>query len=159
MNWKKPAHPELMHAVAVYLQAAYAGASVPRSVAAKVDTLNVAAGDTLYETALVENDASAPGHRFSIRLGNGAYPHMKLVIERSPDGQGHLFRADTHDRHIRPQPGTRDADLFAQLMVDNGRIAEAIEAAWEQAGVPTFKAFLRNDLARRAAAVKAEARS
>ena len=146
-----------MQAVAVYLHAAYADVAVPRSVAAKVDTLTAATDDPWESHPAIERDAAAAGDRFSIRLGHRSYPHMKLVVERSPDGRSHLFRADTHDRHIRPQPGTRDADAFARLMVENGHVAEAIEAAWEQAGVPTFKAYLRGDLLRRVAAAKAAA--
>jgi hypothetical protein len=41
--------------------------------------------------------------------------------------------------------------MFAQLLNQNLYIAQQIEAAWEKAGVPTFKAYLREDLARRAA--------
>jgi hypothetical protein len=37
-------------------------------------------------------------------------------------------------------------------MDQNRTTAEAIEAAWEEAGLPTFKKFLRDDLARRQAA-------
>ena len=151
MDWKKPDHAELMRAVTAYLRAAYADAPVPKSVGAKFDVL-MAAGDAVYSNPAFETDTTQPGLRLSVRLGNRAYPHMKMVIERSPDGQGHLFRADTHDRHIRPQPGTRDYDAFTQLMVENGQLAEAIEAEWERAAVPTFKSFLRDDLARRTAA-------
>jgi hypothetical protein len=74
---------------------------------------------------------------------------MKLVIERSPDGAGHLFRADTHDRHIRPAPGSREEAAFRELMEFNQRLAQTIETAWEQRGLRTFKAFLREDLERR----------
>ena len=31
----------------------------------------------------------------------------------------------------------------------NRQVAEEIEAAWERQGIPTFKSFLREDLARR----------
>lgn len=77
---------------------------------------------------------------------------MKLIVEPTPTGTGHLFRADTHDQHVRPPPGSREAEMFAQLCNQNLYIAQQIEAAWEQAGVPTFKAYLRRDLAQRAAA-------
>jgi hypothetical protein len=95
--------------------------------------------------------------RYLLRLGNRHYPHMKMVIDRAPDGQGFLFRADTHDNHVRPKPGSRDEKPFLELMEKNRQVAEAIEAAWEQEGLPTFKKFLRDDLERRRAAVAARA--
>ena len=76
---------------------------------------------------------------------------MKLVIERAPDGRGHLFRADTHDKHIRPNPQSREGRAFAELMAMNQKFAEAIEAEWASRGLATFKQFLREDLARRSA--------
>ncbi len=74
---------------------------------------------------------------------------MKMVIERSPDGAGHLFCADTHDRHVCPVPGSRDYEAFKQLMEMNQIISGKIEAAWSDHQFPTFKTFLREDLARR----------
>jgi hypothetical protein len=87
--------------------------------------------------------------RFALRLGNCLYPHMKLVIDRTPTGTGHLLRADTHDAHIRPAPGSPDAAAFAELVNSNRALSESIESAWEREGLPTFKKYLRDDLARR----------
>jgi hypothetical protein len=89
--------------------------------------------------------------RFTLRLGNRWYPHMKLLIEPSPDQQGYLFKADTHDRHIAVAPGSKEYDSFRQLMRDNQRLAEQIETAWAERQLPTFKEYLRRDLQRRAA--------
>ena len=80
---------------------------------------------------------------------------MKMIVDRAPDGRGHLFRADTHDNHVRPKPGSRDEKPFLELMEKNRIVAEAIETAWEQEGLPTFKKFLRDDLERRKAAAAA----
>jgi hypothetical protein len=71
------------------------------------------------------------------------------VIERSPDGRAHLFRADTHDRHIRPKPESREYAAFTELMKQNQSLAEQIEAAWAERGLNTFKSYLRRDLASR----------
>jgi hypothetical protein len=78
---------------------------------------------------------------------------MKLVIERSPDGSGALFHADTHDRHVQPPPDAPEAGAFAELAAKNQELSARIEAAWEEAGLPTFKRYLREDLARRKAAI------
>ena len=87
----------------------------------------------------------------SLRLGNPWYPHMKLTIERAPDGKTSLFRADTHDRHIHVGPESPEYAAFCQMMEKNQSLASRIEAAWESGGLPTFKSFLRQDLARRQA--------
>jgi hypothetical protein len=76
---------------------------------------------------------------------------MKLIVDRAPDGHGYLLRADTHDAHIQPAPGSRERAAFKELMTRNHAMADAIEAAWEAQNLPTFKKFLREDLARRKA--------
>jgi hypothetical protein len=38
-----------------------------------------------------------------------------------------------------------------QLMDQNHRMAQEIETAWAEASLPTFKTYLRDDLARRQA--------
>ena len=49
----------------------------------------------------------------------------------------------------RPAPGSRDYQVFMSLMDKNREVADQIESAWETKGLPTFKSFLREDLARR----------
>ena len=97
--------------------------------------------------------------RYALRLGNRHYPHMKLVIDRAPDGRSYLLRADTHDAHCQPRPGSRESASFAELARQNRAVAEAIEARWEAVGLPTFKKFLRDDLERRKAAGPDQAES
>jgi hypothetical protein len=105
-----------------------------------------------FASPVFERDATNPHPvKYSLRLGNRTYPHMKLVIDRAPDGRGHLFRADTHDGHCRPAPGSRDYHVFCKLMDANRELADRIESAWEAQGITTFKSFLRDDLARRKA--------
>jgi hypothetical protein len=124
----------------------------PKAAQTRIDALVNSSDEGFFEQKVFEVDPAQPSSRYAIRLGNRFYPHMKLIIEPTPTGSGHLFRADTHDQHIRPQPGTRDAELFSQLVVQNQSIGEAIESAWENAGLPTFKSYLRQDLARRVVA-------
>ena len=103
-----------------------------------------------YGSSIFESDSASASSKLSLRLGNRFYPHMKLTIERSPDKQSYLFRADTHDRHICPAPGTRDYAAFCELMDNNQKLAQAIEASWAAQHLATFKTYLRDDLARRA---------
>jgi hypothetical protein len=159
MPWHKPEPAVVWRVVAAYLAHAYDGpvgphgvpAGTPSAVRARLESLRMAATSEFYASPVLERDNPAHPTKFALRLGNRHYPHMKLVIDRTPDGHGFLFRADTHDAHCRPAPGSRDYAVFCQLMEQNRQIAEAIENAWEAQGIPTFKSFLRDDLARRKA--------
>jgi hypothetical protein len=137
-------------AIDVYLSIAYGPRPVPSAVRQRIETLRACPDDKgFYDCPVLELDDKLAPTRYGLRLGNAFYPHMKLVIERSPDGRGFLFRADTHDRHVRPAPESREYKAFCELMQLNQTSAEAIEAEWTRRGIPTFKQYLRDDLARR----------
>lgn len=133
-------------AIETYLHHAYP-ASPPRLVAELLERLRSAA--SLYESPAFERPADRVALRLHLRLGNRFYPHMKLVIEESPTGNGCMFRVDTHDLHACPPPGDADHAAFQALMKKNQEIASAIESEWTAQGLPTWKAVLRDDLARR----------
>lgn len=142
---------QVWRAIDLYLAHAYSG-PLPSPVRAKLDTLRSLSAEDFYESPIFERDAPQPPkspNKLSLRLGNKFYPHMKLTIERSPDKHGFLFRADTHDEHCCPAPGTRDHAAFRKLMEVNQQVAQMIEAEWAKEGLPTFKTYLRDDLARR----------
>ena len=145
---QKLPNTEVWKAIDIYLTLAYTAAP-PSAVRAKLETLRSLSQEDFYKSPVFERD-QAGNQKLSLRLGNKLYPHMKLTIERSPDKMGYLFRADTHDRHACPQPGSRDYAAFTQLMENNQKIAQAIEQAWADQRLPTFKTYLREDLARRA---------
>lgn len=151
MSWPKPEPAAVWQAIDAYLLVAYADSKPPSAVAQRLQTLRSLPPDELFQSALFERDADLVPEptRYALRLGNRHYPHMKLVIERSPDGRAHLFRADTHDRHIRPKPESREYAAFTELMKQNQELAEQIEAAWAGRGLNTFKSYLRRDLAAR----------
>ncbi len=148
--WRMPPVDEVWKAIDIYLTAAYAGeAELPSAVRHKLETLRAISADDFFDSPVLECEKAGPPRRFAIRLGNRGYPHMKMAIERTPDGAGHLFRADTHDTHCAPQPGTREFRQFGELMARNQQIAQAIESAWAEADLPTFKTYLRRDLEKR----------
>ncbi len=152
MDWDKPPSETLWRAIDVYLGLAYPGGGAPpTAVRKRLDTLRATPPEALYESAVFERTPPAPQEatRLALRLGCQFYPHMKLAVERAPDGRTPLLKADTHDRHIQVKPGSPDYEAFAELVRKNQALAAEIEAAWEQAGLPTFKHFLREDLARR----------
>ena len=141
----------LQRAVQIYITQAYAGQTLPAPVQereARVMALDVA---DPVSTDLFE-PGSAPGaEAYELRLGQPMYPHMKMIIENRPAGPGVIFRADAHDTHLHAPPDSADAPLLAKLRVSNQQMVEKIEAAWVAAGVPTFRDYLRQELADRRA--------
>ena len=148
MMWEKPTPAAVRQAIEIYLRLAYP-AKPSAAVCARLDAISAADRDSFYRCGAFEVGSGDEPIRYDLRLGNRWYPHMKLVIERAPDQRGYLLRVDTHDRHIQPAPGSRDSVLFAELMEKNQSLSSEIEAAWESAGLATFKGYLRADLARR----------
>ena len=148
MAWETPNPAQVWRAIEIYLSHAY---ERPPTIAVRqrLDLLRATPEETFFACNAFEATPKEEPTRLDLRLGNRFYPHMKMVIERAPDGRRCLFRADTHDRHIQPAPGSREYDAFRQLMEQNQSVAGQIEAAWESQGVPTFKSYLREDLERR----------
>ncbi|MCC7509519.1 MAG: response regulator [Planctomycetes bacterium] len=75
--------------------------------------------------------------RFVLRLGNYLYPHMKFAIEQCVYGGGFYFLADCHDDADTPRAD--DSGQWQVLRTRNFEIKLAIEAAWEDASLPTFR--------------------
>jgi hypothetical protein len=146
-NLPNPA--DVMHAVDIYMKLAY-GEQIPLTIRSLLGVLRSWKGD-FFRSPAIAADKEDPYRRLTIRLGNRQYPHMKLAMERSPDASVYLFRADTHDGHWLPPPEDPEYEPFRLVMEENQKIAQSIEAAWAQEGLPTFKTYLRDDLARRQA--------
>jgi len=146
MRWPEPAL--VWRAIDTYLKIAFDG-SPPSAVRSRLETLRALDADSFYDSAVFETHGEGMTVRKLLRLGNRFYPHMKMAIEKRPDRHGCLFRADTHDAHCCPATTSREYQAFRQLMEMNQTVAQAIEATWEQEGVPTFKSYLKEDLARR----------
>jgi len=144
-----PQPSEAQRALDIYLKLAYPD-QTPFVVRSQLQAMKNWSGD-FFKCLVWVPDIGQPPRRYAARLGNAFYPHMKLVVELSPNNQQYLYRADTHDRHICPARNSPDYATFCQLMEKNQHLAEAIESAWEQAGLSTFKAYLREDLKRRQA--------
>ena len=156
MSAATPDPSETMRAIDVYLREAYGAAGgagapageLPPRVRAQLETLKTWKGRFYRAPVFAADDVDAP-KRFTMRLGNPDYPHMKLSLDLSPDGQRFLYRVDTHDAHACPAPDSPDHAAFRHLMERNQQLSSKIEAAWAAAGLPTFKSYLRDDLARR----------
>ncbi|HXE53332.1 MAG TPA: hypothetical protein VN541_09970, partial [Tepidisphaeraceae bacterium] len=118
MNWEKPAISDFWKAVEIYLAQAYDGPP-PATVRSRLDALGATPPEALFDAPTFEATPKEDPVRLSLRLGNRWYPHMKLVVERSPDGRGSLFRADSHDRHIQVDPSSREYAALRQLRENN----------------------------------------
>ena len=143
--------PELVwKAIDVYMVDAYDGHPPPATVRSMLALLRAWVGPLLNAPPFVKaGDAKRP--KYSLRLGNHVYPHMKLVVEPGPNNGRYLFKADTHDRHVCPPADSPEFPEFRHLMDENQRLSQRIEDDWGAQGLPTFKAMLREDLARREA--------
>ncbi len=80
-----------------------------------------------------------------LRLGQKNYPHMKMLLQPSPDLDEYLFFADSHDRHLFTAVES-EAQALAALRQANAEITRKIEKQWEQAGLPTFQSYLRRSM-------------
>ncbi len=145
-----PPPSEVLKAIEIYLGLAYP-AQLPLLVRSQLDRLR-AAGDAIFKCPVLVPDRPVDPARYTLRLGNQLYPHMKLVIELAGTCERFLYRADTHDRHVCPGQNSPDYAKFVELMTKNQKLAESIELEWEAQNIPTFRAFLRSDIARRQAA-------
>ena len=145
----KPEPQRVKQAIDIYLSKAYDGPP-PVNVRSLLRVMESWGGE-FYECPIFAPDQARPPTKYTARLGNRQYPHMKLVLQLAPDEGTWLFRADSHDRHCCPPATSPEYNDFCGLIEQNQRTAERIEAAWSAAGIPTFKAYLKEDLARRAA--------
>jgi hypothetical protein len=153
MSTSFPQPSLLWRAIEIYLGKAYDGAP-PAGVRTRLESLRNQPAGHLELCPVMEKDSNVPPNRYSLRLGNRGYPHMKLSVERINPDLDFFFKADTHDKHCCPSPESREYKVFLALMESNEAVAKKIEAAWGEAGVPTFREFLRADLARRQDALR-----
>jgi hypothetical protein len=139
--------------IEIYLRCAYESAP-PAWVAKLLQSLPPSDDESYFLPDAFEKDVPEDTGRWSLRLGNSHYPFMKLRIDRRPDAGGFLYEVDTHDMHIAPAMGSPEFHEFQALMRANQTMAIAIELAWGEAGIPTFKSWLAADLARRRSEVQ-----
>lgn len=147
----------LREAARIYLGVAYPGGA-PAAATARLppwvtDTSHSASSDDL--AAWMGSDAvereppdapAAEARALSIRLGNSAYPHMKLRMSRPPRHDELLFSVDSHDGFLTAR-AEADAGPLEELKRHNAELAREIHARWAEAGVPTEGAWLRAKVA------------
>jgi hypothetical protein len=137
----------LRQAVGLYLDLAYPAASVPEVVGRRLAWRDDCPASQLLTGPPFERAGKAAGQQtpiYALRLGNHRYPHMKLQIQPWPNEAGFLLSVNTHDQVAGVNLGEVDALAFRDLQAENQRLKEAIEQAWDQAGLPTFLRYLRD---------------
>ena len=144
-----PTAGELSQAVELYLRCAYASAAIPPPVAARILPIRDAPPGECVRPVWFETSVKNGRTIYQLRLGQPNYPHMKLNLEPAPDGSAYLYMADAHDTHLHPGPQAAEQPALAKLRADNARLTAEIERAWVQAGLPTFRGWLRQTLTRR----------
>jgi len=139
----------LRRAVEIYLELAYRAEAVPvpEAVLRRLNWREGLGAEELLNAPPFERAGKAPGRQTSIyalRLGNMHYPHMKLQIQPWPNDAGFMLSVNTHDQVAGVSLGDVDAQAFRELQTENQRLKEAIEQAWDEAGLPTFLRYLRD---------------
>jgi hypothetical protein len=147
----------LRRAIDLYLAVAYPDGAIPEAVRKRLVWRDEAGADPDPDALLTRppfekvgrNPSGAP--IVALRLGNVRYPNMKLQVQPWDAGQGFLLSVNTHDQVSGLDPKAPDASAFRALQAENQKIKEAIESAWDGAGLPTFNRYLRDYIAAHAA--------
>ena len=147
----------LQQAIDLYLQNAYPSGVVPPAARERAASIRALPPSEKVPEGLLEKGAGVSVEGYALRLGQPLYPNMKLIIEPAPatcnvqNSPTLLLRVDAHDRHLHAAPGSPDAEWLTSVRASNKDLSERIEAAWSQHGLPTFKDYLRAQLAARKA--------
>jgi hypothetical protein len=137
----------LRRATEIYLGLAYPAGVIPDVVQRRLAWREGCAADELLSMPPFERAGKAPGRPapvYALRLGNHRYPHMKLQIQPWPNSAGFMLSVNSHDQVSGPVSAAVDAQAFRDLQAENQRLKEAIEEAWDDAGLPTFLRYLRD---------------
>jgi len=144
-----PTAEQIRQAVGLYLKHTY-GRQLPQQVLEFLPAGDFSCKEFLMSGKVERSPQSTkfPDVRsFYLRLGSADYPHMKLRIARSPKDNIFLFSVDCHDAFLQAPSGSSEKKALAKLKDCNARIAKKVESAWDQVGLPTHQAFLRQKIA------------
>ncbi|HMD53241.1 MAG TPA: hypothetical protein VKJ65_01665 [Phycisphaerae bacterium] len=150
-----PKHPplptagELKRAIDIYIRLAYSGVAVPDFVTARMKPILAAPAEAPANPSWFEVAQKEDRSVYRLRLGQKAYPHMKLTLEETPDAGSFLFSADAHDSHLYAPTGSPDEQGLMELRKNNAQLVTQIESAWTQENIPTFRGYLRRSLAKK----------
>ncbi|MGC8560883.1 MAG: hypothetical protein ACP5O1_09415 [Phycisphaerae bacterium] len=136
----------LQRAVSIFLEVAYEGTSIPSEVLKRIAPINGLPPEAPAQRDWFEySKTDGPNPSLKLRLGQRHYPHMKILLQPSPELDEYLFFADSHDRHLFTAVQSEAAALAA-VRESNAQITREIEKRWELAGIPTFQSYLRRSM-------------
>jgi hypothetical protein len=137
----------LRRAAGLYLDIAYPKGDIRDLIQRRLDWREDIPAEESLTRPPFERAGKAPGQStpiYALRLGNHRYPHMKLQIQPWPNEAGFMLSVNTHDQVAGVNLSESDAQAFRDLQTENQRLKEAIEQAWDDAGLPTFLRYLRD---------------
>ena len=153
VNLDEITRERLAEAVRLYLEEAYGESPVPPEVRKRLawgdgeSLADLAAGKEFERTP---TDAPTRECRhLRLRLGNRAYPHMKLAVDRIPETDDWVLAVDCHDRHILASVPPDQHGALEALFRENAALKTRIERRWTQAGLPTFENYIRGRMGKR----------
>jgi len=82
----------------------------------------------------------------ALRLGNAFYPNMKMRLTRPPGNDVFLLMVDSHDVMLAAPPGSPDYEALEELKAANAAIVSDVTHAWDAAGLPTERNYLRDKI-------------
>lgn len=140
-----PGADQIRQAVELYLARAYQGGA---SAAAREFLIPThARAEEWLMSDLAERDPPdaqlSEVRSFVLRIGNDQYPHMKVRISCPPLERSYLFSVDAHDACLQVPPTSPDYAPLEELKRYNARVVAAVTAAWDAAGLPTERNYLR----------------
>jgi hypothetical protein len=138
-----PEPSEVTQAVDLFISLAYP-AGLTAKVRAILDSLHAPHVD-FYANSNFVRGKDPQRVSYYLRLGNARYPHTKLFIEPCLKEMFYCFRVDSHDKHVIVPPDNPEYGALCDLRRHNQKLAEAIESAWREAGIPTFTECLEHE--------------
>lgn len=126
----------IQRALEIYFHFAYG--SDPR----RIKGFDEAEDGDVFAGFVNESRVPEAGHaqleRYTLRLGNRSYPHMKLVLQEHVIPGQFCFGVDTHDQ-MEIRPDLPDYEAFMRLRRHNFELKRKIEDAFTAAGLPTMR--------------------
>jgi len=143
-----PSAADIRRAVRLYLSHAY-GPKPPAAAVKFVPPKRFDPAKWLMGDLIERDPADAPLENvrsFALRIGNAAYPHMKLRLSRPPRDRVFLFSVDSHDAFLRAEVDNPDRQSLERLKKHNAGVVAAVNAAWDAAGLTTQREYLRKKI-------------
>lgn len=156
---------DLIGAIGIYLKLAYPSGRWPDVVERRLNLIEQGPLAQILDRRPFEKSTRLTinsGSIYSLRLGNEFYPCMKLQIQPWPNLATYLLSVNTHDEVASSlcastSMANPDHEAFQVLQQRNQALKEAIEQAWDSAGLPTFHRYMQNYLTASAAVPEPEA--